>query len=254
MAIRDQRVSVRLVRLHLSDRRDGLVGPYRCSPRPALNSVIWRWCPGGDASTPVPAWRMSLTAPWHAHLAALPRPDPGAVVDAIPDAPSVRLFRHECRLDIDALWRDDAWLVAAIAWRSPRQQVVAPRPKAFARWRDRPERSGRSSFDRNVLPSAGDHGAWKLPAPSSTNLSYLVNAAGTTKFLRVLRARSNRLNFVPSPSSVDLDISGRTTLIGGSQPQPDALRLRDPPMKHSNRTDSGEQRETGGRCCRRVPW
>ncbi len=151
--------------------------------------------PDGDASTPVPGQRMSLTAPGTRVSLRFPDLSIDLVIDFDPPtlAPA---GTGTVQLDVDALQHDDAWLVAAIAVAlSPEHGVVghAQLKEAFARWREEPERSD-GAFDRNVLRPALESRGVELPGPRLNKILYLVERCRRThefpaRVLDLVRAR-----------------------------------------------------------------
>lgn len=158
--------------------------------------------PAGDASTPAPGQRMSLTSP--GTRIGLRFPDLSIDLEVDFDPPTlVPGGTGTAQLDVETFEDDDAWLVAAIAVAlSPENGVVAHGrlKEAFAQWRGEPERSD-GAFDRNVLRPALDMRGVELPGPRLNKILYLVERCRRTQEFppRVLAQVRSRL----SPTSSD---------------------------------------------------
>lgn len=158
----------------------------------ANGAVVELTTPAGDSTTPAPGQRISLTSPGSQVVLRYPDLTFSVVADFDPPAPTGLESGTE-QLSVAALQHDDAWLVAALAVAlSPENGVVAhgELKRAFALWRDEPERSD-GAFDRNLLRPALEARAVELPGPRLNKIVYLVE-------------RCRRTSEFPAPVLADL--------------------------------------------------
>lgn len=150
--------------------------------------------PSGEATTPAPGQKISLTLSGSRIELRYPELTFSAVVSfdlSLPPEGSGTV-----QLGVDALQHDDAWLVAAIAVAlSPENGVVAhgDLKQAFAAWRGVEEHSD-GAFDRNVLRPALASRGLEMPGPRLNKIVYLVERCRRTsefpaRLLEDVRAR-----------------------------------------------------------------
>lgn len=156
--------------------------------------------PSGEATTPAPGQKISLTRSGSRIELRYPDLTFSAVVSfdlSLPPEDSGTV-----QLGVDALQHEDAWLVAAIAVAlSPENGVVAhgDLKRAFAQWRGVEEHSD-GAFDRNVLRPALASRGLEMPGPRLNKIVYLVERCRRTsefpaRLLEDVRARLGSAGF-----------------------------------------------------------
>ena len=147
----------------------------------ANGAVVELTGPTGEATTPVPGQKISLTDSGTRIELRCPGLTFTAVVEF--DQPGAQpTGSGTVQLGVDSLQHDDAWLVAAIAVAlSPEHGVVAhgDLKQAFALWRGTEVHSD-GAFDRNVLRPALTSRGLEMPGPRLNKIVYLVERCRRT--------------------------------------------------------------------------
>jgi len=147
----------------------------------ANGAIVELTTPSGEATTPAPGQKISLTHSGTRIELRYPDLTFSAVVEFdLPAAPPSD--SGTVQLGVDALQHDDAWLVAAIAVAlSPDNGVVAhgDLKQAFAAWRGAEVHSD-GAFDRNVLRPALASRGLEMPGPRLNKIVYLVERCRRT--------------------------------------------------------------------------
>lgn len=147
----------------------------------ANGAIVELTTPSGEATTPAPGQKVSLTDSGSRIELRYPSLTFTAVVEF--DLPANRPDGSgTVQLGVDSLQHDDAWLVAAIAVAlSPEHGVVAhgDLKRAFALWRGTEVHSD-GAFDRNVLRPALASRGLEMPGPRLNKIVYLVERCRRT--------------------------------------------------------------------------
>ncbi len=161
----------------------------------ANGAIVELTAPSGEATTPAPGQKISLTHSGTRIELRYPDLTFTAVVEF--DLPEAQpMDSGTVQLGVDALQHDDAWLVAAIAVAlSPEHGVVAhgDLKRAFAAWRGTEVHSD-GAFDRNMLRPALASRGLEMPGPRLNKIVYLVERCRRTsefpaRLLDDIRAR-----------------------------------------------------------------
>jgi hypothetical protein len=147
----------------------------------ANGAIVELTGPTGEATTPAPGQKISLTNSGTRIEVRYPALTFTAVVE-FEVADTAPAGSGTVQLGVDSLQHDDAWLVAAIAVAlSPEHGVVAhgDLKQAFALWRGTEVHSD-GAFDRNVLRPALASRGLEMPGPRLNQNVYLVERCRRT--------------------------------------------------------------------------